>query len=172
MKQELRNKYRTIRKNIKFKKIRDFIIFIKLITNKKIKKSKKILTYVSTKEEIDTIRIIKYFLNKKEIYVPTIENDLINFYRIKSLNDLKVGKYKILEPISQEKITNFKNAVCITPGICFSKNHYRIGYGKGFYDKFFAKNKVYSIGLCYKKCLINNLSLDKYDIIVDKLITD
>ncbi len=172
MKQELRNKYRTIRKNIKFKKIRDFIIFIKLITNKKIKKSKKILTYVSTKEEIDTIRIIKYFINKKEIYVPTIENDLINFYRIKSLNDLKVGKYKILEPISQEKITNFKNAVCITPGICFSKNHYRIGYGKGFYDKFFAKNKVYSIGLCYKKCLINNLSLDKYDIIVDKLITD
>jgi len=172
MKQELRNKYRTIRKNIKFKKIRDFIIFIKLITNKKIKKSKKILTYVSTKEEIDTIRIIKYFLNKKEIYVPTIENDLINFYRIKSLNDLKVGKYKILEPISQEKITNFKNAVCITPGICFSKNHYRIGYGKGFYDKFFAKNKVYSIGLCYKKCLINSLSLDKYDIIVDKLITD
>lgn len=172
MKQELRNKYRTIRKSIKFKKIRDFIIFIKLITNKKIKKSKKILTYVSTKEEIDTIRIIKYFINKKEIYVPTIENDLINFYRIKSLNDLKVGKYKILEPISQEKITNFKNAVCITPGICFSKNHYRIGYGKGFYDKFFAKNKVYSIGLCYKKCLINNLSLDKYDIIVDKLITD
>ncbi len=172
MKQELRNKYRTIRKSIKFKKIRDFIIFIKLITNKKIKKSKKILTYVSTKEEIDTIRIIKYFINKKEIYVPTIENDLINFYRIKSLNDLKVGKYKILEPISQGKITNFKNAVCITPGICFSKNHYRIGYGKGFYDKFFAKNKVYSIGLCYKKCLINNLSLDKYDIIVDKLITD
>lgn len=170
MKQELRIKYRNIRKNIKFKKLKDFIIFLKLITNKNFKKSKIILTYVSTKEEIDTILFIKYFLNKKIIATPKVENNEINFYIINSFNDLKLGKYNILEPITNKKITNFKDSICITPGICFSKDKYRIGYGKGYYDKFFSKNKVYSIGLCYKKCIIDSIPIDKYDKQVDKII--
>lgn len=170
MKQELRIKYRNIRKNIKFKKLKDFIIFLKLITNKKIRKSKIILTYVSTKEEIDTILFIKYFLNKKIIATPKVVGDEINFYIINSFNDLKLGNYNILESFTNNKITNLKDCVCITPGICFSKDKYRIGYGKGFYDKFFSKNNVYSIGLCYKKCIIDSIPIDKFDKQVDKLI--
>lgn len=171
MKQELRNKYKQIRKNIKLKKLKDFIIFIKVITNKQIKQSNKILIYISTKEEIDTIKIIKYLINKKQIYAPVIENNEMNFYKIENLKDLKPNKYNILEPHKTHKLNSTKNAICITPGICFSKNKYRIGYGKGYYDKYFSQNKVYKIGLCYKKCLINNITLDSYDIIVDKLIT-
>lgn len=170
MKQELRNKYRKIRKNITLKKLKDFIIFLKLITNKKVKKSKIILTYVSTKEEIDTILLIKYFLNKKIIATPKVENNIINFYIIESLSDLKIGKYNILEPTTNKKITNFKECICITPGICFSKDKYRIGYGKGYYDKFFTKNKVYSIGLCYKQCLIDSIPIDKYQKQVEEII--
>ncbi len=170
MKQELRNKYRNIRKNITLKKLKDFIIFLKLITNKKVIKSKIILTYVSTKEEIDTILLIKYFLNKKIIATPKVENNIINFYIIESLSDLKIGKYNILEPTTNKKITNFKECICITPGICFSKDKYRIGYGKGYYDKFFTKNKVYSIGLCYKQCLIDSIPIDKYQKQVEEII--
>lgn len=170
MKQELRIKYRNIRKNIKYKKIKDFIIFLKLITNKNIRKSKIILTYVSTNEEVNTVLLIKYFLKRKLIAVPRVENNIINFYEIKSLKDLEKGKYNILEPLTKNKITNFNDAVCITPGICFSKDKYRIGYGKGFYDKFFSYNKVYSIGLCYKKCLIDSIPIDKYQKQVDEII--
>ena len=88
------------------------------------------------------------------------------------MRELKKGYFNILEPTTKAKLLNFKNAVCITPGICFSNSKYRIGYGKGFYDKFLNENDIYKIGLCYKECLINEVFNDIYDIKMNEVITD
>ena len=79
----------------------------------------------------------------------------MNFYYINSLDELMEGYFGILEPTSNNKIEDFNNAVSITPGICFSYDLYRIGYGKGYYDKFYSNHGVYKIGLCYSNCLID-----------------
>ena len=100
-----------------------------------------------------------------------IENNIINFYYINSLNDLKVGLFGILEPTTQEKVNNYENTTCIVPGICFDKNNYRIGYGKGFYDKFLSNKNIYTIGICYKETLINKIPIDKYDISLNEIIS-
>ena len=172
MKEELRQKYLLIRKNIKSKDKKDKAIYNKVINNSKIKSSNLILIYVSKKEEVDTINIINYFLKSKQIAVPKIENNIMNFYYIKSLNDLKKGSFNVLEPNTKDKVTDFNNCISITPGICFSKDNYRIGYGKGYYDKFYEDNNIYSIGLCYKECLLNNIPKDKGDIPVNEIITN
>ena len=172
MKEELRQKYLLIRKNIKSKDKKDKAIYNKVINNSKIKSSNLILIYVSKKEEVDTINIINYFLKSKQIAVPKIENNIMNFYYIKSLNDLKKGSFNVLEPITKDKVTDFNNCISITPGICFSKDNYRIGYGKGYYDKFYEDNNIYSIGLCYKESLLNNIPKDKGDIPVNEIITN
>ena len=172
MKEELRQKYLLIRKNIKSKDKKDKAIYNKVINNSKIKSSNLILIYVSKKEEVDTINIINYFLKSKQIAVPKIENNIMNFYYIKSLNDLKKGSFNVLEPITKDKVTDFNNCISITPGICFSKDNYRIGYGKGYYDKFYEDNNIYSIGLCYKECLLNKIPKDKGDIPVNEIITN
>lgn len=172
MKQDIRKKYRIIRKEIKNKDIKDNLIYQKIINHKKILNCETILIYVSTKEEIDTINIINYFLNKKKIAVPKIVNNKMNFYYIHHLNDLKLGYFNILEPTTNNLVTDFTNTVSITPGICFSKNGYRIGYGKGYYDKFYQKHNVYKIGLCYKECLLKTIVYDKYDKKVDEIITE
>ena len=96
----------------------------------------------------------------------------MNFYFINSINDLKLGYFNILEPTTTKQVMSYNNAVCITPGICFSHSKYRIGYGKGFYDKFFDKFNIYKIGLCYKDCYIDIEFNNKYDIKVDEVITD
>lgn len=171
-KKELREKYRLIRKNIKNKEYLDNIIVNKVLNNKNILKSDIVLIYVSNNEEIDTLNIINHLLKTKKVAVPKIEDGVMNFYFIKSLDDLEKGYFNILEPTTKEKVLNFDNSVCITPGVCYSWSKYRIGYGKGFYDKFFSKNKVYKIGLCYKKCYIKEEFNDKYDIKVDEVITD
>ena len=172
MKEELRQKYLLIRKNIKNKDTKDKAIYNKVINNSKIKSSNLILIYVSKKEEVDTINIINYFLKSKQIAVPKIENNIMNFYYIKSLNDLKKGSFNVLEPNTKDKVTDFNNCISITPGICFSKDNYRIGYGKGYYDKFYEDNNIYSIGLCYKECLLNSIPKDKGDIPVNEIITN
>lgn len=172
MKNELRIKYRLLRKNISNKNHKDNLIYNKVIKNKHILNSDIALIYVSNYEEIDTINIINYLLKTKKVAVPKIEENIMNFYYINSINELKPGYFNILEPTTNNKVISFNNCVCITPGICFSHSNYRIGYGKGFYDKFFSNNDIYKIGLCYKECYIKEDFNDKYDIKVDEVITD
>ncbi len=172
MKNELRKTYLEIRQNIRNKATKNKLIYEKVIKDEKVKQAKTILIYVSYNHEVDTLNLIKYFLKYKKVAVPKIENNVINFYYINSLNNLAKGYFGILEPNTNNQVQDFRNCICLTPGICFNNLGYRLGYGKGFYDHFLSKNKVYTIGLCYKECLINDLFQEKNDYPVNKIISD
>lgn len=173
MKKEfLRKKYKEKRDNIKNKVTKDNLIYQKVINNKDILSSKTLLIYISINSEVDTIKIINYFLYAKNIAVPKIIDNNMYFCYITNLNDLTPGKYNIPEPTNENIVTDFDNAICIVPGICYDKENYRIGYGKGYYDRFLSKNKIKTIGLCYKECMIEKIDNDKYDYKIDEVITD
>lgn len=173
MKKEfLRKKYKEKRDNIKNKVTKDNLIYQKVINNKDILSSKTLLIYISINSEVDTIKIINYFLNTKNIAVPKIIDNNMYFCYVTNLNDLTPGKYNIPEPTNENIVTDFDNAICIVPGICYDKENYRIGYGKGYYDRFLSKNKIKTIGLCYKECMIEKIDNDKYDYKIDEVITD
>ena len=164
MKKEfLRKKYKEKRDNIKNKVTKDNLIYQKVINNKDILSSKTLLIYISINSEVDTIKIINYFLYAKNIAVPKIIDNDMFFCYVTNLNDLTPGKYNIPEPTNENIVTDFDNAICIVPGICYDKENYRIGYGKGYYDRFLSKNKIKTIGLCYKECMIEKIDNDKYD---------
>ena len=169
-KNELRKIYKYIRNNIKDRNIQNEIIFNKVISLEKVKKADTILIYVSFNNEVDTLNIIKYFLGKKKVAVPKVNGNEMNFYYIDSFNDLSKGSFNILEPITTNKVTNFDNSICIVPGLCFDKENYRLGYGKGYYDKFLSNKNIYTIGLSYKETIIKKLPIDKYDIKLNKVI--
>lgn len=153
--------------------IKDDIIFNKLIDDEKFISARLVLTYVSFNDEVDTLNLIKYCLKiKKKLAVPKCIDNKMVFYYINSLDDLKVGKYNILEPITTDKVIDFQYSICVTPGLAFDKFGYRLGYGKGYYDCFFINYEGFKIGLCYKKCLLKKLYTTNNDIKVDKIITD
>jgi 5-formyltetrahydrofolate cyclo-ligase len=170
----LRNKYREIRKNIKSKEKKDNKIFKLLISLPEINKADLILIYASNDEEISTREIIDFYMGKKRIACPKVVGDDIIFYEITDKSQLQSGCFDILEPICDLKIekSDFKNSICVVPAICFDLNGFRIGYGKGFYDRFLKDYDGYSIGLCYKECLIDKIPNDEFDIKVQKVITD
>ncbi len=173
MKEVLRKKYLSIRKGIDNKELKDKEIFNKVIHNSKVNKSHKVLIYVSLEDEVDTLNLIKYFLdNSYVVGVPKVNKDIMEFHYLNSLEELREGYKGILEPQNADVIKDFQDFVCLTPGICFDKMGYRIGYGKGYYDKFFRKNQVYKIGLSYKELVIDNVYHNNLDINVDEIITD
>lgn len=173
MKKEfLRKKYKEKRDNIKKKVTKDNLIYQKVINNKDILSSKTLLIYISINSEVDTIKIINYFLNTKNIAVPKIIDNDMFFCYVTNLNELTSGKYNIPEPTNENIVTDFDNAICIVPGICYDKKNYRVGYGKGYYDRFLSKNKIKTIGLCYKECMIEKIDNDKYDYKIDEVITE
>lgn len=178
-KNKLRNKYKDIRKNmsIDYKKKFDLSIFNKLISLEAYKNADTILTFVSTDIEVDTHRLINYSLeNGKKVAVPKCIDGTRNmeFYIINSLNDLEVATFSVLEPKTQicEKLENFNNSICIIPGLAFDLEGYRLGYGKGYYDRFLGNYNGLKIGICYCSCTLNKLIRGKFDRNVDLLVTD
>ena len=67
---------------------------------------------------------------------------------------------------------SYKNSLCITPGLVFDNEGYRIGYGKGYYDRFFNKYDGVKIGITYKDTLLESVPHEEYDNQVDFIITD
>lgn len=169
---ELRKKYINIRNNIKDRDIKNDIIYHKIINDKDIIKCKKLMLYYSINSEVDTIKIINYFINKKEIYLPRCNNNEMEFYKLNSINDLKSGMFNIMEPISNEYITTYDDTICIVPGICFDLNNYRIGYGRGYYDKYLHNKNIDTIGITYSDTLIENIEYDDNDIKLRRVISD
>ena len=177
-KKEIREKY--IHKRLKLteeeRSVSNEIIFNKLIKLDLFKKCECVLTYVSTKTEVDTKSLIEYSLMKgKTVAVPRCEKDTnkMTFYRIVSLNDLEKGNFNILEPDRFcSEFVDFENALCIVPGLVFDKNGYRVGYGKGYFDRFLNENDIPSIGLCRKDFIVDDLPVEGFDKAVDFVLTD
>lgn len=172
-KSSLRDYAKSLRKNIKNKELLEEKIKNNVLNNKKVLKSKDILIYISKNEKIDTKKIIKelWKLNKN-IYVPKVEGNIINFYLLKSFNDLELGIFNILEPITNIKYKDNKISCIIVPGLLFDKNNNRLGYGRGYYDKYLENKNIYKIGLCFSTLIVDKITIDKNDIKMDEIITE
>lgn len=171
--------YKNLRKNIPLyeKNTLDEAVFENLKAYVLKNKIKKFLVYVSNGFEVDTTRLIKFMLeNNLSVYAPKCENNdnLMNFFRINSFDDLKKGHFGILEPFENtEMISEFTDAICLVPAVCYDKKGYRIGFGKGFYDRFFSQHpEVFKVGVCYEKFIIDEIYKNENDVPVDLLITD
>lgn len=168
MKEDLRKFYKIIRKNITNKELKDKLICDNFLNCEIYKNASIVLAYYPMAEEINIRPIIISALaqNKKVALPVTLDKDGdMEFYFINSLAELVRGNFGIMEPkkIKKNKVTDFDNSVCIVPGICFDLKFNRLGYGKGYYDRFLSTYKGVSVGLCYHELLVKELPRDKYD---------
>lgn len=136
-----------------------------------------LLTYVSNSIEVDTLFIIQQAINQgKQVAVPRCVEGTRNldFFLINSLNDLEKGSFGILEPNENkcEKLTDTAGGLSIVPALAFDKNGFRLGFGKGYYDRFLSNKKIKTVGICYDFCLFDEIPRGKYDKKIDMLVTE
>lgn len=176
MKEELRKIYKTKRKNICNKQIKDKKICDIILNTEIYKKANQILIYYSKEEEINTIDIINRALKEnKKVALPRCTNKKgeMQFYYINNLTDLIIGKYNIMEPKSYCKIIKENiNSICLVPGYTFNKLGYRIGYGNAYYDNFLRNYRGQSIGLCYSDFLTLKNFNESHDIAVNYICSE
>ncbi len=134
------------------------------------------LCYVSTEIEVDTIEFIKLCFDKEKIVaVPRCTPDEMTFYVIKSFSDISLGMYDIKEPLKHcRTLTDEEMAqsLCLVPALAYNKEGFRIGYGKGYYDKFTSGYKGDTLGLCYSGFIRDDIPTDEFDRRIEKVITD
>ncbi len=139
--------------------------------------SRQILVYVSTPIEVDTHRIIAQALaDGKRVAVPRCVPDTrqMEFYYIRSMGDLAPGSFGVLEPAPDPAnlVTDTTSSMCLIPAFSYDFTGYRLGYGKGYYDRFLANYQGHMIGICYSACVRRYLPHGRFDRPVQLLVTE
>ncbi len=138
------------------------------------KSAKVIFSYISNRNEVDTKSInMRVLKDGKKLAVPRVNGDLMDFYFINGYEDLEDGYFGISEPkIYTKKADADECELMLVPGVVFDKNFHRIGYGKGFYDKYIDKrdNSFVKIGLAYDFQILDKIPCDRFDISMDMII--
>ena len=168
-KSDLRNQILEKRKNIKDKEKKSTIIVDKILHLDIYKNSKVIAIYNSLPNEVDT----SYLINKsidKEILLPRITNNKMVFIKVNSNTKYTKSNFNINEPIGEEYLG--KIDLIIVPGVAFDKYLSRLGYGKGYYDKYLENKNVYKIGICFSEQIVDKVPIDKHDIKMNLLLTE
>lgn len=131
--------------------------------------------YYPLGKEVDCLPVLRQALaDGKTVALPrTEEHYRMNFYRITSLEDVTEGNFHVMEPKEACELCMKTTGVVLTPGVVFDGTGGRYGYGKGYYDRYFARYPgLLRIGLAYEHQLEETLPLQSTDIRMNWVITD
>ena len=176
-KKELRSYIKTKRKSVENKAEKDSLVAQNLLSLDEIKKAYTVLCYISLDDEICTDEIVRVLLDSgKRVGAPYCvdNNGNMDFYYITDFDDLRIQSFGVREPVIEKckKVTSFDNTIIILPGLCFDSNGNRLGYGKGYYDRFLQIHSLISVGLCYNSLIVKKVPTDMYDKKADIIVTE
>ncbi|MEK9160390.1 MAG: 5-formyltetrahydrofolate cyclo-ligase [Patescibacteria group bacterium] len=136
--------------------------------------AKKILIYVSAKDEVATHALIKDALaTGRQLYVPKIHEGTLAICPLTTWEDLQPGTFGILEPSDTATPAQPEEMdLIVVPGLAFDTRGHRIGYGKGHYDKLLKSTKGYKVGLAFAEQVIETVPDEAHDVPLDLIITD
>ncbi|WP_243112698.1 MULTISPECIES: 5-formyltetrahydrofolate cyclo-ligase [Acutalibacteraceae] len=180
VKKNLRAQYRQYRERMNpvKKSQHDAAILSRFLSLREYENARTVFTYVSKPIEVDTTGLIRSVIDSgRKVAVPLCfpETCGMKFYEIHSLEELTAGAYGVMEPVPENSgpaVEPSGNSICIVPGFSFDSQGYRLGYGKGYYDRFLSEFKGMTVGLCYAGCVKLDLPHGYYDRPVDILITE
>lgn len=139
-------------------------------------RAESLLGFVSYGSEISTWEILQEALKSgKKVYVPRVTRGDVpemHFYRIRALDELAEGYRGIPEPVCDTESYEYtadraEHTLMLMPGVAFDKFRNRIGYGRGFYDRYLADKanlQLHTIAVGYKCQLVEELPVSDTDI--------
>lgn len=180
-KKQLREKFLQMRNNISINQIKEAskIICSKIINHHQFKDAQNILVYIPFRKEVEIKELIEEAWRLgKGVLVPKTEKQhrQMSIYEITSWQDLELGNYGIYEPKVNDKMPFIIDNInlVIVPGVAFDAKGFRLGYGGGYYDRFFDrfKKQPFKIGVAFEMQMVEQLPVDEHDYPVDQIITE
>lgn len=132
-----------------------------------------VFTYVSTDIEVDTHRLLEWcFTHGKQVAAPVSGDSELVFYPFGSFGELAPGRFGIMEPINRNAAAvPDSGSLCIVPALLCNKDGYRLGYGRGYYDRYLAAFPGRSAVICYSD-FVGDVPAEPHDRRADMVITD
>lgn len=182
-KKHLRDEYLSRRKALDphLKKIMDEKICRSLTALAAYRYADTLLVYYPMRGEVDIKPFIEHaWADGKSIAFPRCrrEDRSMTFHIVSSFEELSEdGMFGIPEPLPdlpvyEAESSRMQQSACIIPAVIFDRSGYRIGYGKGYYDRYLPLFKGSRIGVCYSDFITDKVPRGKYDLAVNVLVTE
>ena len=173
----VRKKYYLLRKKKYYEVSKNFFTpFLNLIKLKLKKKKLKLALYYPSSFEINVLKLLEFnYIFNQNLLLPVIEeNNAMNFCPWKKNEVLQVNKYGMLEPIKSKQIVP---NIMLVPLLSFDKNKFRIGYGKGFYDRYLNKylrkfKNILTVGVAFSFQKHHKLPINDKDVKLNYILTE
>jgi len=159
-----------LNKRVSFSRDLSKEILYKILNSDDFKKAKNIALYYPIKNEIDLTGL--FSVENKNFFLPKCVDNELQFVKFDGFENLKVGSFNILEPIGQSVNPEILDII-YTPALIANKKCFRLGYGKGFYDRFFKKHnlKAKKVIVISEKLVLDEFIEDSYDVQCDYIIS-
>lgn len=176
-KRALRRKYAAMRQAIAPSDRKEYSRAISrfFLSSMAYKNSDTVLLYYSINSEVDTQELIdEILLSGKRLALPVcFENGEMIFRYLKSRDELGKGFFSALEPNdSCEEFHGSRHTLCVIPAIAYDKGGYRIGYGKGYYDRYLTDPAILKVGFIFHDLFVDKLPRGRFDTSTDLVFTE
>ncbi len=144
----------------------------KIMETPSFQKASVVYAYFAVQKEVSLGSVFEEcFRQGKVLALPRVEGKEIFFYQVNSMEDLEEGSFHVMEP--KERCQKAPKAdLILVPGVAFTHAGGRLGYGGGFYDRFFEKNSMDSIGVGFSFQVLRELPLEQHDICLNRILSD
>ncbi len=133
-----------------------------------------ICMYMPANNEVDLTYLIEDAWSRgKTVWLPKTSGRRMDFFRFDGNTPLSEGPYKILEPQSDVILEPDEKALILMPGVAFSMDGGRLGYGSGYYDIYLAQHHwSTTAAVCFDFQIIEKLPIEEHDIKPDFIISE
>lgn len=170
-KSTLRKSYKDIRRKIGNKAEKSLALCRQVLDLPLYRQAQCVALFYGFGEEVDTLPLLRCTLAHKSLALPRVQGDRMHFHLVEDLESLERSPYGILEPREASPVvTNFD--LVFLPALAFDGSGHRMGYGGGYYDKYFAESTVLRIGLCFAAQVQAEVPSLAHDLRVQGLVTE
>ena len=139
--------------------------------------AKTIHIFISKTDEPDTTLIIESaWESGKTVAVPCVLPDTFELFhsQLNSFEDLCSGSLGVLEPSTEVRVelTPESFDLVIIPGVAFDRHGGRLGYGKGYYDRFLEETSAFRLAIAFDFQVIKNVPTEKHDMMMNGILTE
>ena len=147
-----------------------------LASAEEFKNTKTVLLYYPINNEISPLPLFELSRKLgKKVGFPVCNHEIstLIFREVTSLSALEKGRFELLEPNEDCKaISPDKDTLCIVPSLALSRDGARLGYGKGFYDRFLCNFEGVCAGFTYSELLFDSIPSETHDSALNMIITE
>jgi 5-formyltetrahydrofolate cyclo-ligase len=157
------------------------LIFDRVAAMPEFARAKTVLLYLDIRDEVRTQWLLPVLWNEgKRIAVPYCMDGDLHLFRLERLDELSPGAMDVLEPkpelrsLADRKMDPSELDIAIVPGVAFDRRGARLGYGKGYYDRFLhrLRSDAMKLGFCFECQLFSKIPALPHDIPMNRIVTE